>query len=104
MVRVKNIEIQAVPNQAFSVVIDKVLFDIALKTTSVTIADISIDGSIKLIGVKCMPNRPIIPYEYLESGNFFFVCEGEEYPYYTNFGITQSLVYLTVEEMEAYRG
>lgn len=99
-----DIELQAIPNQSFSIIIDGVSFDVAIKTTSVTIADITIDDVIKLQGVKCMPNRPIIPYEYLENGNFFFVCDGEEYPYYTNFGTSQNLVYLTADEMVAYRG
>lgn len=99
-----DIELQAIPNQSFGIIIDGVSFDIVIKTTTVTIADITIDGVVKLQGVKCMPNRPIVPYEYLENGNFFFVCDGEEYPYYTNFGISQSLVYLTPDEMAAYYG
>lgn len=98
-----EITIQSVPNQLLSIDIDGYSFEIALKTAGTMIADISIDQVMKVQGIKCLPNKPIIPYEYLEHGNFFFVTENEEYPDYTQFNISQSLVYLTADEMVALR-
>lgn len=56
-----------------------------------------------LLGSRMLPNAPLIPYRYLESGNFVMLCDGEEYPTYTSFSDTQSLVYVTVAELEALR-
>jgi len=98
-----DISIKSIPNQKVSVTINDIDFEIALKSTGVVIADITMDNVVILQGVKCLPNMPIIPYRYLENGNFFFVTENEEYPDYTKFNVSQSLVYLTPSEMEAYR-
>jgi len=98
-----DISIKSIPNQKVSVTINDIDFEISLKSTGVVIADITMDNVVILQGVKCLPNMPIIPYRYLEDGNFFFVTENEEYPDYTKFNVSQSLVYLTPDEMEAYR-
>lgn len=103
MAKMILLKIQAVPNQTLSVDIDGVSFDISLKTAGTIIADITVDQVVKVQGAKCLPNKPIMPYEYLEHGNFFFITENEEYPDYTQFNISQSLVYLTVDEMVALR-
>lgn len=98
-----EITIQSVPNQTLSIDIDGYSFDISLKTAGTIIADISIDQVVKVQGVKCLPNKAILPYQYLEHGNFFFVTEDGDYPDYTQFNISQSLVYLTADEMVALR-
>lgn len=98
-----EIELQQAPNQSFSIDIDGVTFDITLKTASYTVADVYIGSDLVISGVRVMPYRPIVPYEYLEqgAGNFFFVTDNGEYPSYSEFGMTQSLVYLTAAEVEA---
>lgn len=97
-----DIILQPIPSQAFSIDIEGNTFDIAIKTAGTMIADITINNSIKILGVKCQPNLPIIPYWHLEEGNFFIITEAEELPDYAQFGITQQMVYLTAAEMEAY--
>lgn len=97
-----DIILQPVPSQSFSIDIEGNSFNIAIKTAGTVIADITINNSIKILGVKCRPNLPIIPYGYLEAGNFFIITEAEELPDYAQFGITQQMVYLTALEMEAY--
>jgi hypothetical protein len=54
-------------------------------------------------GSRMLPNSPLIPYRYLESGNFVLITEGDEYPFYTKFGDSQTLVYVTDVELEALR-
>lgn len=99
-----DISLQNIPNQSFTFTADDTSFKVTLKTTNDrTIADFIINDTIKIDGVRVMPNKPIIPYPYLEYGNFFFVSNGESYPFYADFGITQNLVYLTPAEMNDYR-
>jgi len=101
-----DIALQNVANQTFSITIGENTFNVALKTTGngLTIADIVINDVTKILGVACLPNRSILPYPYMESGNLFFVVDGEDYPTYTEFGMTQNLVYLDADEMAAYYG
>jgi len=46
---------------------------------------------------------PLIPYRYLENGNFVFTTDGELEPYFELFNVSQQLVYLTLAEVEALR-
>ena len=99
-----EIPLLSIPNQSFSINVENVIFDVSIKTTGVTVADITMDGVLKISSAKCMPNLPIIPYRYLEHGNFFFITENDEYPDYTKFGSSQTLVYMTPDEMAVYYG
>jgi hypothetical protein len=98
-----DIAIKSLSNQKVSVTINDIDFEITIKSTGGVVADIMMDNVVVLQGVKCLPNMPIIPYQYFENGNFFFVTENEEYPDYTKFNVSQSLVYLTPDEMVTYR-
>lgn len=99
-----EISLQNTPNQSFSLDTEGVVFDITISTTGVTVMDVVIDGVLKIGSAKCLPMTPVIPYRYLEHGNFFFITENDEYPDYTKFGISQRLVYMTPSEMEAFYG
>lgn len=98
-----EIALQQTPNQSFSLDVDGLTFDITLKTATYTVADVYIGNELIISGTRVMPYRPIVPYEYLlqEAGNFFFITEDGEYPMYDQFGTTQSLVYLTADEVGA---
>lgn len=56
-------------------------------------------------GQRCVPERPLIPYRYLEgsTGNFYFFTENGEYPHYSRFGGADVLVYATAEELVELR-
>lgn len=94
----------AVPNQTFSIQLDGTLFNLTLKSvvnfTAVTIFQ---NNVLILSGMRAVAGTPVIPYQYLEAGNFIFVTANEEYPVYTEFGSTQYLFYLTQAELEALR-
>lgn len=96
-----TLNIEAVPNQSFSFDIDGVSFGVTLKTSDFTNATVTLGDEVIMSGMRVMPNAPIIPYEYLTegAGNLFFIVERGEYPTYTEFGISQTLVYLTPEEI-----
>ena len=98
-----EIEVQQIPNQEFIREIGDVRYTIKFRTfQGMTLADITADDVVLKRSVRVCPNTPIIPYDYLtKGGNFMFVCLDKDYPHYTKFGITQQLVYLTDEELEA---
>lgn len=65
--------------------------------------DLIRDNVTVMQGSRMLPDAPLIPYEYLENGNFVMLCDDEEYPNYSSFGNTQTLVYVTTAELEALR-
>ena len=104
----QEIPLQALPNQRFTATLDGTLFALHLQTlpNGTCVASIARDNETVIRGVRVMPNRPIIPYRYHEgdAGNFAMLTPNDEYPVYTEFGITQTLVYASAEELDALRG
>jgi len=101
------IPIDALPNQSLSVTLDGARFDIALKSSDTScFASITRDDELLIENSRATAGTFLLPYEYLEgdTGNFLFVVQNELIPYYTNFGITQALLYFTAAEVEAARG
>jgi hypothetical protein len=102
------IPLLAIPNRTFTITLDQVNYKITLRTigvqTYVTINMNSADTNV-VDGILALSNRPILPYEYLESpgGNFAFYTPNDEYPYYEQFGTTHNLLYASVAELAAYR-
>lgn len=101
----KQIAIEAIPNQSLSINLDDGLYNITLKSTNGCMsADIVRDGETILSGERIAAGTPLIPYRYLESGNFMLLTDDDDLPDYTKFGITQTLIYATQAELEALRG
>jgi hypothetical protein len=108
-----EIPIAAVPNQTLSIQLDQNNYDIGLFTTNRANANLVGDGVMGITitrngllvvsGLRLVPNYLIIPYLYLEDGNFVFVTQNDEYPDYPQFGITQSLIYASASELGAIR-
>jgi hypothetical protein len=101
-----EIDVQQIPNQEFIREVDGTRYNIRLRTfQGITLVDIKEDDEVLKYGVRACPNKPIIPYDYLtKGGNFAFICLNGDYPYYTKFGITQQLVYLTDDELKEITG
>jgi hypothetical protein len=100
-----NIPLQAVPNQSLSVVVDGLSYVLLLKTAgSVTIVTVVRDNETLISSTRAVFGAPILPYLYLENGNFIFTCTTEDtLPIYTSFGVTQFLSFYTADELEALR-
>lgn len=101
-----QIPLQPLTNQRFSVRLEGVLFDVTIKAArTMTAATIIRNGVTVVQGVRCLPSMALIPSRYLEaeSGNFYFLTEGNSYPDYTRFGMKDRLMYLTKEELEETR-
>ena len=99
-----EIPISALPRQSFSIQLGQSFYDFVITACQDIMAfTIVRDGTLIVSGQRAVAGYPIIPYEYLEDGNFLVLTNDEEYPDYTQFGITQSLMYITQEELSALR-
>lgn len=96
----RTIPLAAIPNQDLSVRLDNQRLVLRLKEAEgVMVADLDRDGVRILSGTRVLAGEPIIPYGYLEIGNFMLTTIDDELPDWRNFGATQSLVYLTAAEV-----
>ncbi len=99
------IDIDQTPNQKFSVTINGNRWAITLKqAVGSMFADIALNDVTLLSGQRLVCGTPIIPYERLQGlGNFIILTEGGELPSWERFGVDQTLVYATPEEIAAAR-
>lgn len=100
-----DITLQPLPNQSFSIQLGASRYDITLKEANGAMtASIARDGAPVVENVRLVAGSPVLPYRYLEDGNFVLVTQDDDLPYYTAFGVTQFLTYLTADEVAALRG
>ena len=100
----QNVPIQSVPNQSFLCTLDQNFFDITIKTTNgITAVSLTVNGVDVIDGIRAVAGSLIIPYQYLEAGNLMFLTADEDLPIYTQFNVTQTLVYFTAAELATYR-
>lgn len=100
------IPLQTLPNQSFNIVLDNNSWGFALKTCNgETAASITLNNNIVIENTRAIANGLIIPsiYEEADSGNFMFLTQNFQLPDYTQFGVTQVLVYLTASELTTIR-
>lgn len=92
----------SIPNQQIAYQDDENFYTLAFKETNgLMCVDVNINGQDIVLGQRVVSNEQLIPYDYLQNGNFTIVTNNQEYPYYIQFGITQFLIYATQEEIEA---
>lgn len=101
----REIDLASIPDQAFSVTLNSVNYGIRLfLSANVMCCDLSINGVPVLTTMRLVAGAPIIPYRYLENGNFIITTLNDDLPDYTQFGLTQFLIYFTQAELEEIRG
>lgn len=100
-----DIELQAVANQSLSVQLDGARYDVTLREAGgVMAADVARDGVALVTGARVLAKVPLLPYAYQQVGNLVILTEDDAFPYYTEFGQTQFLVYVTPDEIAQYAG
>ncbi len=101
----QTIPIQPIPSQQFNVILDGNTWDFTIQYTGIVVITLKLNGNLIMSGMRVVANSLIIPYEYLESqsGNFTFLTANFQLPDYTQFGLTQSLVYLNAAELAVLR-
>jgi hypothetical protein len=102
----KNITIQPVPNQKFTVNIGDYRYDIALRyiEPGVMSYDFSIDKIFDIQGQRIIVGQFFMPYQYQEKdGNFYLYVPPGQTPDYGQFGQSQLLYYLNADEVDGVR-
>lgn len=102
----KQIPLQSTPNQSLSAILDNNTWGITLKTIDyATIVSLTLNGVDVIDGARAVAGALIIPAQYQEksSGNFFFTTANFQIPFYNQFGLTQSMLYVSASELETFR-
>lgn len=102
-----EIELNNLPNQRFTTTINNIDMEITLKLAGqnhnpVMLFSLSSGGAVVCPFVPCFANQGLLPYPYMieqVGGNFIFITNDDEYPNYTEFGNTQSLCFVTIDEL-----
>ena len=100
-----EIALAAIPSQTFTIQVDGSTYNFALKATNtgIMVATIVRDNVVLLSAERLVAGYPMIPYFYLEEGNFVLTTMNDDLPYYSQFGITQFLIYASIAEIAALR-
>lgn len=100
-----DVDLQAIPNQEFSIQLEDWRFEITVKEAAGCMAASVVRDGVPLVSnVRLVAGSPVLPYEYQERGNFVLTTDADQLPDYRAFGITQFLVYVTPAELAALRG
>jgi len=96
------VNLDKIPNQTFNVMLDNVDYRVALRSIKgLTYMSLWANGELLFYNQLCTPNAPVNPYRYVSiNGRFCFACDTDDYPYYTQFGETQQLYFITQEEID----
>lgn len=100
----QQIPLQQIPNQSFSILLDGNQWNILLKTVEdITVVSMTLNGADILDSAHAVAGSFIIPSIYQESGNFFFTTLNQDLPYYTDFNVSQQLIYISATELAVLR-
>ncbi len=98
----QTIPLKPVPSQSFSLTLDGNLWDVTIKLTrGVMSCSFTLNGQPILSNILAVAGYRLIPYDYLQNGNFAFITMNSEIPDYQKFGTTQQLVYISPAELAA---
>ena len=100
------IPLLTIPRQELQVALEQSIFDITLiAIQDMMYANVVKDGITLISGTRCTASAPLLPYPSLEglTGNLFFITQNDANPWYSEFGITQQLIYATYAEVQAER-
>lgn len=100
-----DISLAAVPNQDLFVQLEERAYQITLHAAGSDAVCITVvrDGETIISGQRLVTGTPVLPYRYMESGNFILTTDAEALPDWQQFGITQFLTYVTADELVALR-
>lgn len=106
MVQIIN-DLQALPKQEFTVVLENTLWDITIIEAAGCMAVSIVRGgepTAVISGWRAVTGQLIIPRDREAAlGNFAFLTVQDDLPWWEQFGISQSLVYVTAAELAAVR-
>jgi hypothetical protein len=100
-----ELKLSAAANQEFSATLDERFYNFRFVYAGGCMAvTISRDSVLLVENLRVVAGTPLLPYAYQEAGNFVLVTQDGDLPDYTQFGVTQALLYVTPDEIAALRG
>lgn len=100
----QQIPIQQLPNQSFSIILDNNTWNFLIKTADgVTVVSLTLNSVDILDSALAVSGAFIIPSLYQEAGNFFFLTQNQQLPIYTQFNVSQQLIYISAAELAVLR-
>lgn len=97
-----SISLNPVPNQSVAFTADGAYWQAHIyQGASFMCADISINGTVVISGVRCFPGVALLPYSYMTApdlGNLFFDSDVD----WNGFGTTCNLYFLESDEVEQF--
>lgn len=100
----QTLPLEAVPNQSFFIRLEDVRYFVEIKEAGGMMSATIDRAGVRLVtGMRCAAGTPLLPYRYLETGNFMFVADPGVIPYFPDFGRSCLLVYLTAAEVALAR-
>jgi hypothetical protein len=99
----RDIPLSRVPNQQLNVTLSGQRWSLTLKVGQhVMFADVHRNDDVILLGQRLVAGTPLLPFGYLAGeGNFWFLTENDELPWWQRFGLDQLLVYAAPGEFDA---
>lgn len=100
-----NIEIKAIANQSIKISAGGARWEIILNDCDgFMVSSIRKDGVAITDGIRIVYGTPLLPYKYMEQGNFvLYMDSSRDRAAYQRFGIDQFLYYIDQEGIDALR-
>ena len=87
------------PNQTFFIVLDSVNYEISLQTSlDLLFITIVADEETLCTSVAVCNNQPILSDFQKRGGQFYMICDNEDYPSYDKLGESANLIYVSDSE------
>lgn len=98
----RNIPLSTDPNQSLSVRLDDARYVLRIFSAAGGMCvDVDRDDVPLLRASRVLAGEPLLPFAWMQEGNFLLLTTGNEIPTYTEFGASQTLVYMSAAEIEA---
>lgn len=102
-----TIDLAAIPNQTFTTTLDSNRYVVKIyQASNVMCCDISCNEVVLVSGGRMLPGEFLIPFFCYSgtNGNFLILTKDDDLVDYIQFGVTQTFIYLSVEEIAAFTG
>lgn len=99
-----SIDIAAIPDQIFTTTLDNNRYEIHIyQAGNHMCCDITFNEIQLISGVRMLGGQLLLPFAYQAGvdGNFILLTQNFDLPDYTQFGITQTLIYQSAAEIAA---
>ena len=96
----QKIQLSTIPNQRLRATLNDNDWELTIKVArQMMCCDIKRNDNMLIQGIRVIPNQPLIPYRYLSGiGNFAFITDNGELPWWELFGKTQYLVWRSSDD------